>query len=451
MANAAPERLAALPIDWDGVEQEAVDHLRRYLRIDTTNPPGGEEAGAALLAEALRRDGIEPTLHEAAAGRISVSARLPGTNGAGTRPLVLLSHIDVVPAERRFWTRDPFAADLDPDGTIWGRGALDMKGMGVMELMVLLLLRRLRVPHRRDVVFVAVADEEEGGRFGMGWLAERHPELLEADGVINEGAFGFGDLLGRRGLVFGVSTTEKAPLWLRLRVEGPTGHGSLPKRGNAAARLARALARVAETEAPIRLLPEMERTLSVLQQARLLPPQLDLRDPGVLAAAAQGNDLLRALLANSVSLTTLEAGAKHNVIPAEARATLDCRLLPGEDVDRFLDGLRARIDDDAVRIEVVYRFDPIVSPIGSELLEHVEATIRAETDGGVVLPMISPGFSDSRFYRRRGVPAVGFVPALLTGDELGTVHGHDERISRANLGLGIRLLLDTVRRAAGAR
>ena len=162
----AGDKLPSLAIDWAEVEQEATELLVRYLRIDTTNPPGGEEAGAELLTHTLRSEGFEPRLYEAGDGRVSVSARLPGTNSAGTKPIVLLSHIDVVPVERDYWSVDPFAGVLK-DGVLWGRGALDMKGMGVMELLVLLLLKRHRVAHRRDILFLAMADEEEGSRFGM--------------------------------------------------------------------------------------------------------------------------------------------------------------------------------------------------------------------------------------------------------------------------------------------
>ncbi len=444
----ATEALPQLLIDWAEVEQEATELLVRYLRIDTTNPPGGEEAGAQLLTHTLQREGFEPRLYEAGDGRVSVSARLPGTNSAGTKPIVLLSHIDVVPVERDYWSVDPFAGVLK-DGVVWGRGALDMKGMGVMELLVLLLLKRHHVAHQRDIVFLAVADEEEGSRYGMAWLAEHHPELLEADAVINEGAFGFGELMGARGLVFGVAPSEKAPLWLRLTVKGRPGHGALPHRNNAALRLVQALGRVGAAEPRITLRPEVAATFETLERVGMLPAGLDFRDPNVLAGVAQGSDLVRALVSNTVTLTTVGSGQKHNVIPGDARATLDCRLLPGEDTDAFLAHLRDVIADDGVKIDVVYRFEPLVSEVPQELMEQIEATLQHESPGAVLLPMMSPGFTDSRIYREHGVPAVGFVPVLLTTDQLGTVHGHDERISTANLALGTRLLLDTVRRAAG--
>ena len=440
-------KLAALPIDWDEIEQEATDLLQRYLRIDTTNPPGGEEAGAQLLAQALRSEGFEPQLYEAGEGRVSVSACLPGTNNAGTKPIVLLSHIDVVPAERAYWSVDPFAGLLK-QGVLWGRGALDMKGMGIMELLVLFLLKRHRVSLQRDVLFLAVADEEEGSRLGMGWLAEHHPELMRADAVINEGAFGFGELMGKRGLVFGVAPSEKGPLWLRLYVKGRPGHGSLPHRNNAAQRLVEALARIGAAKPRITLRPEVANTFETLERVGMLPDGLDYRDPQVLEGVAQASDLVRALVSSTITLTSVGSGQKHNVIPADARATLDCRLLPGERGDAFLAELREVIADDGIEIEEVYRFDPLVSEVPAELLGHIEATLSAESPGAVLLPMMSPGFTDSRIYREHGVPALGFVPVLLSTEALGTVHGHDERISSANLRLGTRLLLDTVRRIA---
>ncbi|MDJ0786237.1 MAG: M20/M25/M40 family metallo-hydrolase [Myxococcota bacterium] len=449
MSKTAPdEKLPALPIDWDEVESEATSLLQQYLRIDTTNPPGGEEAGVEFLARLLRAEGIEPSTYDAGDGRVSLSARLPGTNGAGTKPLILLSHIDVVPVEREYWNVDPYAGTLK-DGVLWGRGALDMKGMGIMELLVFLLMRRNGVAHRRDVLLLCVADEEEASQFGMDWLAEHHPELLVADGVINEGAFGFGELLGQRGLIFGVAPTEKAPLWLKLVAKGRPGHGSLPHGDNAALRLIQCLGRIADARRDVVLRPETETTLQTLQDAGMLPADLAFRDPDVLKALAGASDLVRALVSNTVSLTTLTGGQKHNVIPARTEATLDCRLLPGEDVDTHLAELRAIVDDDQVEIEVIYRCPPLVSEIRTELLDHIEATIRHETAGGVVMPMISPGFTDSRIYRRHGVPAIGFTPVLLTTEEVGGVHGHDERISTANLRLGTQLLMDTVRRAAG--
>jgi acetylornithine deacetylase/succinyl-diaminopimelate desuccinylase-like protein len=449
MPAATPSaKLASIPVDWDGIEAEATQLLQTYLRIDTTNPPGGEEAGAQFLAEVLRRDGLEPTFYDAGGDRVSLSARLPGTNNSDTRPMVLLSHIDVVPVERDYWSMDPYAGTL-VDGVLWGRGALDMKGMAIMELLAFLLFKRHRVPHKRDLLFLAVADEEDSSAFGMEYLAKHHPELLVADGVVNEGAYGFGELMGHRGLIFGVSPTEKAPLWLRLVATGRPGHGSIPHGENAALRLTQALARIAAVERSLTLRPETKITLEVLKQVGLFPADLNVDDPAVIQGLAGASDLVRALVSNSVSLTSLKGGDKHNVIPAHVQATLDCRLLPGEDVDVFLRDMRAVIADDMVDIEVVYRCEPIVSDVRTSMLEHVEATIRHETDGGVVMPIISPGYTDSRIYRTHGVPAVGFTPVLLTTEELGGVHGHDERISTANLRLGTRLLMDTIRRAAG--
>jgi acetylornithine deacetylase/succinyl-diaminopimelate desuccinylase-like protein len=186
----------------------------------------------------------------------------------------------------------------------------------------------------------------------------------------------------------------------------------------------------------------------VLKREGMLPETLDFANPEVLKGLAGASDLVRALVSNTVSLTTIGSGHKHNVIPARAEATLDCRLLPGQDVDAFLSHLNDVIGDDRVGVEVVYRFEPLVSEIRSELLDHIEATIEHETNGGVVMPMMSPGFTDCRIYRKHGIPAVGYTPVLLTTEQVSGVHGHDERLSTANLRLGTQLLLDTVRRAA---
>jgi acetylornithine deacetylase/succinyl-diaminopimelate desuccinylase-like protein len=223
----------------------------------------------------------------------------------------------------------------------------------------------------------------------------------------------------------------------------------MPHGQNAALRLVQALGRVAAVERSARLLPETQLTLETLRGVGLFPADLDVTSPDVLRGLAGASDLVRALVSHSVSLTTLSGGNTLNVIPARTEATLDCRRLPGDDVDALLRDLSAVLDDERVSVEVVHRDVPLVSEIRSELLEHVEATIRHETAGGVVMPMVSPGFTDSRIYRAHGVPAIGYTPVLLTTEEVGGVHGHDERISTANLRLGTQLLLDTVRRAAG--
>ena len=428
-------------IDWDEVRREAVEILSAYLRIDTTNPPGAEEAAADFLAGILAREGIEAERIESAPGRVSVAARLAGAGGAG-KPLVLLSHSDVVPAEREHWREDPFSGKI-ADGVIWGRGALDMKGMGVLELMTVLLLKRHRVPLRRDVILLAVADEEEAGLYGMEWIAAHRPDLLDAAYVLNEGAYGLCELMGQPARLFGIAPSEKGPVWLRLRTRGTPGHGSVPRANAAPARLARALDRALGWETEFRVLPEVRGFLDRAAAAGLIPL---IEDEEVLRGMAGMNPFLRAMTRDTISLTTMRAGYKVNVVPSEAEATLDCRLLPGRTVEGFVKDLQARIADPQVAIETIYGCDPIPTPLESELFDVIEGVVRERGPGHGVLPQVCPGFTDCRQYRERGVTSYGFIPFLLTAEELTGVHGHDERVSVANVGLGCEVLFEVVRR-----
>ncbi len=428
-------------IDWDEVRREATELLSAYLRIDTTNPPGAEEAAADFLAGILEREGIQTDRIESAPGRVSLAARLAGSGGAG-KPLVLLSHSDVVPAERALWREDPFSGKVS-DGVIWGRGALDMKGMGILELMTVLLLRRHRVPLRRDVMFLALADEEEAGTYGMEWIAEHRPDLLDVEYVLNEGAYGLSELMGRPASLFGIAPSEKGPVWLRLRTRGTPGHGSVPVQDAAPARLARALERVLGWETEFRVLPEVRKFLEGAAAAGLIPL---IEDDEILRGMAAMNPFLRAMTRDTISLTTITSGYKVNVVPSSAEATLDCRLLPGRTVEGFLKDLQARIADPEVKLEKIYGCEPVPTPLESELFDVIERVVRDRGPGHGVLPQVCPGFTDSRQYRERGVKSYGFIPFLLTPDELAGIHGHNERVSVENLGLGCEVLFEVVRR-----
>jgi len=435
-----------LPIDWQEVCSEATEILCEYLRINTTNPPGGEEAGALFLRDVLARDGIEAALHDAGGGRTSISARLSADEGGGGKPIVLLSHIDVVPVEAEHWDVDPFAGEVR-DGVIWGRGALDMKGMGVMELMTLLLTKRHKLPLAQDLVFLAVADEEEGGLKGIHHIRETAPELLDAATVFNEGAYGLCEFMGMPARVFGLGPSEKSPCWLRLKASGRPGHASVPHDRNAVARLVKALARIDQAETRARITPAVAAMLRTLTERGFLPEDLDTGDPATLDALTQADAHLRAITRDTVTLTGVHAGQKHNVIPVHAEATLDCRLLPDTDPEDFVESMRQIIDDPTVEIERVLSHQsgetsldtPVVSTICSVIAERYG-------DEAFVIPMLSPGFTDSHAYRSAGAQAYGFIPALLTREELSTIHGHNERISVENLRLATEILFEVVRR-----
>lgn len=437
-----------LPIDWSDVAQQATSLLSDYIRINTTNPPGGEEAGAIFLREALRREGIESTLYDAGDGRVSMSARLPAAGARGLKPIVLLSHIDVVPVEPEHWDVDPFSGAVI-DGVIWGRGAIDMKGMGIMELMCMLLAKRQGIPLERDLVFVAVADEEAGGLKGIHYLADNHPEIMQADYVFNEGAYGLSEFMGREAKIFGICPTEKSPCWLRVSAKGLPGHASVPHARNAVARLIRALARLDAWEHRIEVTPAVEGMLRTLAQKGFMPADLDPRDTTTLSMLASVDAHFSAMLHDTLSLTTVHAGQKINVIPAGAEATVDCRLLPTTDPAEFVAEARRVVDDPDVDIEVIYQHVSGMSSMDTPVMS-VAAQVVAEKagEGAFLMPTLLPGFTDSHAYRAAGAQAYGFIPTLLTRDELATIHGHNERLSVANLRLGTELLFEVVRRLA---
>ena len=433
-------QVTASGIDWDAATREATDLLCRYITVNTANPPGNELLGARFLAQVLRENGIDSETHPVDAQRANMSARLPGDGSK--RPLVLLNHIDVVPAEREFWQEDPFAGAVK-DGVIWGRGALDMKSMTVMELMTLLLLRRQGLPLKRDILFLACADEEQGGVAGIDWLDAHHPELFDAEYVINEGGYGTTEMFGVRRPVFSCSVGEKGPLWLRLVAHGMPGHGSVPHPDNCLERLVRALYKVQTWRRPITLLPEVATMLKRLKSAGIFSEEVSEHG---LTGVAESNPLLRAFLTDTVSTTMCNAGVKSNVIPAVAEATLDCRLLPGHDPAAFIEQVKQVIDDPRVEVQQVMESHTPISPVGTELFDVIDAVSRETAPDAIVIPSIATGFTDSRVFRRRGVTAYGFVPCLLEPAEVATVHGNDERIPVEKLGLGLRMLYEVVRR-----
>ncbi len=433
--------MGAPSIDWQETQKEAVEILASLLRIDTTNPPGGEEAAAAFLSDILEREGIKTERFDSAPGRTSLVARLSGEGGAG-KPLVLLSHTDVVPAEKDRWREPPFSGVVK-DGVLWGRGALDMKGMAVLELMTVLLLKRHNVPLRRDVVLLAVADEEEAGHFGMHWIEKNRPELLDAAYVLNEGAYGLCEFMSQPTKLFGIAPAEKGPVWLRLRTQGTPGHGSAPSPQTATSRMARALDRADGWQTEFRVLPEVRMFLERAAAAGLIPV---IQDDELLRGMAEMNPFLRAMTRDTISITSMKAGYKVNVIPSEAEATLDCRLLPGRTSEAFLADLQKQIADPEVTLETIYAADAVPTPLESELYDVIQAVLKDGGAGEGILPQVCPGFTDCRQYRERGVQSYGFVPFLLTMDELTGIHGHNERVSTDNVGLGCEVLFEVVRR-----
>ncbi len=441
MAGEAPR------IDWDAITEEATRLLSDFIRIDTSNPPGRERAACEWLAGLLRAEGIDDIVfydasdgREHGAERMNMTATIAGDGSKA--PLILLSHTDVVPVERQYWDFEPFSGAV-VDGVIYGRGALDMKSMGIMELMAMFIIKRHKLPHARDITYMALADEEAGGEWGVNWIEQHHPELLDAEYVINEGGWGTAEVFGVRRPAFNCSISEKGPLWLKLVAEGRPGHGSVPHPDNALDRLVRAMRKVQDWSRPVKVVPELTEYFDRLYRNRVLA---DAPSQASMEKLADGNLVARAILTNTVSATTMHAGMKHNVIPGIAEATLDCRLLPGQDPEAFTQQVRDVIGDPKVRVETVFKSSTPSSPIDTELFGIIEDVVRDHVEEALVLPSVSAGFTDSRVFRQHGITSYGFIPYLLEQNEAMTVHGHNERITVENLNLGCQVLFETIRR-----
>ena len=436
--------MAEPTIDWDAWTEQATDWLSKFIRVDTVNPPGNEARACEWLGRILDAEGIPYETVDPGNGRTSLIARLAGDGSRG-KALILLNHTDVVPFERDQWTVDPMGGEVR-DGYVWGRGALDMKSQGIMELISFLIHHRMGLPLTRDLIFMAVADEEAGSTYGIEFLDREHPELLDCEYVINEGGGGSTEALGVERNTINIGVSEKGPVWLTLRARGRPGHGSVPHDDNAADHLVRVLGRVLAWKRPYIITPEVQEYFDQLHAAGILD-----RAPtrAVLVELAENNPRLKSILMNSISLTMLTAGVKHNVIPAMAEATLDCRLVPGYDAEKFIDELTRVIADPRVEIERVFVASTPTTSTHTELYEVMVRESKRVLEDVLVLPSVSSGFTDSHVFRRRGVASYGFVPTLTGPSDQGRVHGNDERISIENLRIGTQIMHQVVRGICG--
>ena len=427
---------------------EAVDLLTRYLKIDTTNPPGNEGRGVAFFAEIFDREGIACKTYEASSGRGSIGAVIPGTGEKGA--VILLNHIDVVPARADEWSIHPFSGEIK-DGYIYGRGALDMKGQGILELLTFLEFKRKGLTPCRDLIFLAVADEEAGGVNGVQYLLNNYGEDIQADLVINEGGFGISDVLPDRPL-FMIATAEKGVCRVKLRRSGPPGHGSVPHGDNALEKLVQGLSRLLAKDSPVIITPLIAEYFKQLGTSwEFLQPYLQDGKPETLVEILTQKGMLNipqmaAMLKNTISLNMMHAGNKVNVIPSAAEAELDIRLLPGTDPDSVVAEIKEHLADDDIKIEVAGTFRASESLMDTEDFSIIKDVHLAHFPDALAVPSLLFGASDSRFFRKKGIPCYGVNPVLLSLEELGKIHGIDERISEENMIKGTEVYIDIVKK-----
>ena len=460
---------------WEEAHDRLVTTLRDLIRIPSVNPPdppGPELDAARRISAWLAESGIPSTVYEPVPGRGSVVARLRG-DGTGGEPLLLLSHLDVVPAPADQWTQDPFGGAV-VDGYIYGRGAVDMKDLAAMEIEVFRLLAEEAaaagrnpatdpIPGlRRDVLLAVTADEEAGGLDGAGWLADHHPEHLRAVGALNESGAVSLDVGGRR--LYPIQVAEKGYAVYRITVRGTWGHGSMPRPDNAAVLAAEAITRLA--------VPGAARLTAVMRDFfNGAADALGGEAATVLRAIAEGDtgraeaaiDRLcapvyaraaRALVRDTISPNIVHAGVKYNVIPGEAVIELDCRLLPGTDEPAMRAEIVERLGPDlaaSCHIELVTAAPAVEAPADSPLYRVLEQAIQDHDPDGYPIPVMAPFSTDNKTLARLGVPAYGFSPLKLDPGEayLERYHGVDERVGLEALRWGLPVLYDAVRRFCG--
>jgi acetylornithine deacetylase/succinyl-diaminopimelate desuccinylase-like protein len=430
------------------MSHDAVELLSQYLQIDTTNPPGNENRGVAFFARIFAEEGIAHRTYEASAGRGSIKAVIPGTGEKGA--IILLNHIDVVPAKAEEWSVDPFGGEVK-DGFIYGRGALDMKSLGIMEMLAFLEVKRQGLTPCRDLVFLAVADEEAGGRQGAQYLLEQYPDDFQADLVLNEGGFGLNNVLTSRPL-FMIATSEKGVCQIRLTSTGPPGHGSTPHGDNALEKLVQGLSRVLSGDNSIIVTPQIAEYFKRLgTEWDFLKPYLKDGKTATLIDALTGSGMISvpqmsAMLRNTISLNILNSGDKTNVIPSKAQAELDIRLLPGTEPDTFIAEVKKRLADESIRVEPLKKSSASRSPMDTDDFATIQNVYLAHYPNALTVASLLFGSSDSRFFRSKGIPCYGVCPMLVSLEEFNRVHGIDERVSVDSMLEGIRVYTDMVKK-----
>jgi acetylornithine deacetylase/succinyl-diaminopimelate desuccinylase-like protein len=448
--------------DWTSVEAETLRHFQALVRMDTSDPPGGEKPAADYVRDVLAREGIQVEQYALEAHRPNVVARIKGSGKK--RPLLIMGHTDVVNVDPKKWEHPAFGADR-ADGYVYGRGTVDDKDNLTAALMVMLLLKRQNVALDRDVIFLAEAGEEGTTRVGIEFMVERHFDAIDAEYCYAEG----GGVTREKGAVryASIQTVEKIPNGIDLISRGPSGHGSVPLMTNAVSHLAKAIAAVTEWQPPIEL---NDTTAAYFKRlAAISPPESASRyrdiisgDTKRMAAAdlwlRQNEPRHASMLRTSISPNIIQGGYRNNVIPSEAKATLDVRMTPDERPERFLAQVKKVVNDAAV--DVVFNGWPPTntgkprnggeSRIDSEAFKVAEAAVTRHYQT-VTLPTMSTGASDMAFLREKGMQCYGIGPAtdMEDGPKGFGAHSDQERILEAELHRFVRYHWDIVVNMAG--
>ena len=442
--------------NWDNVQIESVELFQEYLRIDTSNPPGDVRQAVDWLAKQFDENNIsyETFTVDKDPRRMHILADFPGSDST-LKPLLLLNHIDVVPADYSSWSVDPFKAEIIDD-VIYARGALDMKCLGIMQLMSFILLKREGWMPKRTVKFLGVADEEILGEYGVQWMIENHWEKLDPEWVWDEGGIGSEDSFPGIN-AFAIAVAQKKSFWVDVEVKGKSGHGSRPFTDYPNKVLTNGLNKIVNWDTPIEINPVIQEMFYRIGDETggfqgFVMKNID----GFLVKSLLGNKIAsssistNAMLRNTISLTMINSGYKTNIIPEFATAKLDIRLLPHVNPEDFLLDLKNIVKDD--RVNFIPRRIPLnnfISNWDTDFFKILSNELNNERPDALVFPFMTIGGTDSQFFQSKGVDCYGLIPIMVTEDDIQTMHGIDERISIENFMLGTRVVYNTIKKTCG--
>jgi acetylornithine deacetylase/succinyl-diaminopimelate desuccinylase-like protein len=433
--------------DLSKLESDALGWLEGLIRINTTNPPGNELVAAKYIADILQHEGINPQIIETTPGRGFLVARLSASAVPDpSRALLLMGHLDVVGVDKSKWTVDPFGAVLK-DGYLYGRGAIDDKGMAIANLAVLIALKRANARLNRDVIYLAEGDEEAGGTNGMKVAVEKYWDKIAAGYALNEG--GYNVLKGGKVQYMAVQASEKVSVSVDVIATGVSGHASLPRKDNPVTHLAAAIAKIGTYETPVQMNSVTRAYFEGLAQVEdeetaKWMRSLESSDRGDHAARYLSNEnlLWNAMMRDTISPTMLQAGIRPNVIPSEARAVINIRLLPGNMATPLLAKLTQLVNDPQIRFEILPGAGEAApsSSLTTDLYDKIVRATKQQFPGAVAIPFMSPGATDSYPLRMRSVQAYGLMPFPLTENDFLRMHADDERIPLESFRKGVDFL-----------
>ena len=415
-------------------QERTLGLVEELIRQDTSNPPGNEDRAAKPLKRFLAKEGLDVELIESSSSRISVVARMRGVSASAGPPGLLLSHLDVSPVQRSFWSTSPFTPTVH-SGYLWGRGAIDLKTLVAAHAVGLAEFARENPSPHIDVMLLAVADETCGGKAGIRWIEEHRPDILDVAWVLGEGCFSYPTLLGSKGPVFTYCPQEKTALWLELEAQGPGGHSSVPREATAVTRLVGALAAIGSIQSA--------RHAGHIQDEFIeLMTRTSESDRSRVEMAIAESPAFSAMFKDTVSITIVEAGMEPSVVPSLAKATLDCRLLPDTDPSQFIADLESLIAEFGVSVTETFRAVSGASDPGGLVPRALERALATTVPGAAMVPVVSAGYTDLRMFRARNIPAYGCHTAPITLEDRATIAGHDERVPIRSLGVATEMIFN---------